>query len=91
MRIGIKYCGGCNPRFRGGAVAERLRCDFPDVLMASAVDAGGTFDLVVVVCGCKTACATRTHPAGSCGTVLVTHEEEYEKAASRLSEIRGGH
>ena len=90
MRIGIKYCGGCNPRFRREAVVERLRRDFPNVLMTPAEDVGWTPDLVVVICGCPSACATHSHLKGVYGALLVTSEREVERIASRLTEIGSG-
>jgi 4-hydroxybutyrate CoA-transferase len=85
MRIGMKYCGGCNPRFRRGSVAERLRRDFPDIELVPAEGPGPQLDLVVIVCGCPSACATLDGRAGIHGSVLMADEEEYEKVAFRVS------
>jgi len=55
--IGIKYCGGCNPRYdRVAAVAaakEKLgaRYEF------AWAEAGPLYDHVLVVCGCQVKCA----------------------------------
>jgi len=56
LRIGIKYCGGCNPEYDRVAVVNRLVEDLAEeaeFLPASSPD----LDLVLVVQGCRTACA----------------------------------
>ena len=30
MKVGIKYCGGCNPRYDRAAFVERLLSDHPE-------------------------------------------------------------
>lgn len=58
MKIGIKFCGGCNPRYDRGAYARSL---------VTTLQKGGDtveivktqqyYDLVYVICGCGVACA----------------------------------
>lgn len=56
MKIGIKYCGGCNPKYDRVAFVDKLRkqCAHCEV---KAVNNKETFDCVAVVCGCSVACA----------------------------------
>ena len=51
-RVGIKYCGGCNPRFDRVAAVESLGCR-----ALPAARPGERYDLILVVCGCSAACA----------------------------------
>jgi len=56
LRVGIKYCGGCNPEYDRVAAVNRLAEDLREdveFLPASAPD----LDLVLAVQGCRTACA----------------------------------
>lgn len=59
LRIGLKYCGGCTPRYdRVEAVAsirERLK-DRVDLVSYEERDLEG----VLIVAGCPTACVDRT-------------------------------
>lgn len=55
MKAGIKFCGGCNPRYDRGAYAEELKKN-PDYETEYAKE-GVHYDVLHVVCGCTAACA----------------------------------
>ena len=63
MKVGIKYCGGCNPTYRREKVEEVLREEFPEVHftyfthLSSENLKGLKADLVVCISGCKKGCA----------------------------------
>ena len=54
--IGVRYCGGCNPRFDRVALVRRLAGYFPACDFESAQPAGD-YPAVLVVCGCPSRCA----------------------------------
>ncbi|MBM6926987.1 hypothetical protein [Pseudoflavonifractor phocaeensis] len=56
MRIGIKYCGGCNPRYDRVAYVQTLACRYPNAVFEPA-EPGRDYDVVLVVCGCSARCA----------------------------------
>jgi len=77
LRVGIKYCGGCNPGYDRVALldqlAERLagRVEFiapPDA----------DVDLILAIEGCKTACADLSPFQGKTISVI-THVDDAEK------------
>ena len=86
MRVGIKYCGGCNPRYDRIAVVKQLARDFPqhDFLGTHSVTDP---NVLLVFCGCRTACAdvSGLHPKQ--GTLWIRDEEEYAKARMTLAFI----
>ena len=57
-RLAIKFCGGCNPAIERGQLARIIRRD----LAAGVrwVSAEEEVDLLLIICGCLTACADRT-------------------------------
>lgn len=55
MTVGIRYCGGCNPRYDRVQAVERLKTKYPGAAWENAAP-GVRYDAVVVVNGCKTAC-----------------------------------
>ena len=59
MKVGIKYCGGCNPRFDRVAAVNRLKTEFPKAEFVTA-SLYPDCDIVLVVCGCFAACADQT-------------------------------
>jgi hypothetical protein len=58
-RIGVKFCGGCNPQIERSEFVERLRDELPDDLQPTADQSGDKWNLGILVCGCPVACADR--------------------------------
>ena len=57
MKIGIKYCGGCNSRYDRTKEVEKLKKQFPQHEFTYQVDTA-ICDIFLLVCGCMTACAS---------------------------------
>lgn len=55
MKIGVKYCGGCNPYYERKTAVEQLNRRFADVVFETAVT-DKEYDVILLVCGCKRAC-----------------------------------
>ncbi len=55
-RVGLKYCGGCNPHYDRIAVAEDLKVRLGREIAWASPEAGD-LDLVLAIEGCETACA----------------------------------
>lgn len=87
MKIGIKYCGGCNPRYDRTNVIEQLKKDLPgsDAFLAEPF---ADMDYVVVVCGCKSACALIDGFEGRYGRTILTESDAYDGLLSELKQIQ---
>ncbi|MGN0363266.1 MAG: 3-hydroxyacyl-ACP dehydratase FabZ family protein [Bilifractor sp.] len=57
MRIGIRYCGGCNPRYDRVKAVERLKVLLPDAVIEHLTGDGTAYDAVVLAEGCPNQCA----------------------------------
>jgi hypothetical protein len=55
-RLAIKFCGGCNPLFERGELANKVR---QGLSAAQWVSWEEETDLVLIINGCPTACAER--------------------------------
>lgn len=55
MKIGLKYCGGCNPRYDRVALVGRIRDSLGGGVEFVPWD-GKDASLILVVTGCETAC-----------------------------------
>ncbi len=58
MKIGILYCGGCNPTFDRTKYITTLKNDHPEHIYSYAIP-GESYDRIVGVCGCPSACLAR--------------------------------
>lgn len=74
MKIGIKYCGGCNPKFDRMAFVRRLKEAFGHCEV-QAVSSDDVFDCVAVVCGCPVACASLRDINTRKGFVIVRKDD----------------
>jgi 4-hydroxybutyrate CoA-transferase len=88
MTIGIKYCGGCNPRYDHSSLAARLKEDLPDIQIAAA---GDVQDYVVVLCGCSSACASHSHVTGKFGKCVVTDGKDYAALLQTLRALNAAY
>lgn len=55
--IGVRYCGGCNPRYDRVALTKQIEQLFPHDIFESAVPEH-TYDAVLVICGCPAQCVS---------------------------------
>jgi hypothetical protein len=58
-RIGIKYCGGCNPSYERVKMIQQLESLLKDRFIFSRHNQQD-FDILVLVNGCPRACADKT-------------------------------
>ena len=55
-KIGIRFCGGCNPGYDRKKVVEKVAGAFPEIFFEN-VKTSEHYMAVLVVCGCSSACA----------------------------------
>lgn len=85
-RVGLRYCGGCNPRFDRTAFVRKLKDAFPSLSFAYAQE-GVLYDTVLVICGCTAICADRTGLNSRTEIRIVRSEADYPAAAALLNSI----
>lgn len=89
MDVAVKYCGGCNTSYDRGSMVEALRRDFPDVTFRNAEnEAGGDPDLVLIICGCPSVCASHQHLNAKHGKMFTACESDFEAIRKVLAEWR---
>ena len=84
MRIGVKYCGGCNPRYDRVALVERIQRGQPEDIFEGAIP-GVCYDQLLVVCGCSAQCAGREDLDGE--VLVLWSPEQFDQAARRLQTL----
>jgi hypothetical protein len=55
MKVGLKYCGGCDPTYDRPALVQRIKSEAGDSFVWSALNEED-YDAVLLVCGCLRAC-----------------------------------
>lgn len=57
MKCGVRFCGGCNPRYDRGNALEEIKKSLSDVEFEYACE-GVTYDVILVIGGCTNCCAS---------------------------------
>lgn len=84
VRVGLKYCGGCNPRYDRVALAEDLKARVGQGIEWVSPESGD-LNLVLAIEGCETACADLSLFSGIVIRVITCPED----AESFLLEMKG--
>ena len=80
--VGVRYCGGCNPRYDRVAAVRRLEEQCPNVRF---LPAGPGQELTLLVCGCSAQCAGREDLDGA--VLTLWSPEQFDQAAGRLQAL----
>jgi len=85
--IGVRYCGGCNPRYDRVALVKRLESLLSDVTFVPARP-GTPYHAVVVACGCPSRCANISDLAVPAGKlVYLSGWEDLLSAKKQLEDM----
>ncbi len=84
LRVGIKYCGGCNPEYDRVALVEQIK-EKLDGKISFALPESEDVGIILAVYGCKTACADLSSFRGT-KIWTVTNIEEGEKFVRKIIE-----
>lgn len=85
MKIGVKYCGGCNPGYDRVDLVEQLEKRLEGKAVFVSPDDEG-IDLILAVEGCATACADLSPFAGK-RIFVMTCPEDADKFVAEISGI----
>lgn len=58
-RVGVKFCGGCNPQIDRSRLVEQLKEKLTCELQTVRDYDGGKWVVGILLCGCPTVCADR--------------------------------
>ena len=85
MKIGIKFCGGCNPVYDRGRRVSRFREAHPEHEYVTS-DTNAVCDIWMVVCGCSRRCADTNGLKAGRGIVLLWDEDSFKRLEEEAAE-----
>jgi hypothetical protein len=56
LKIGIKYCGGCNPKFNRSAFVAGLAVKYKEKVKIEPIKEDIIYDIVIILNGCSSVC-----------------------------------
>ena len=84
-RVGIKYCGGCNPNYDRVALVEQITCALEGKVEFVPAQNEGV-EIILAVQGCATACADLS-PFRDIEIKLITKAEDAERFIKEVNDI----
>jgi len=88
VKIGIKYCGGCNPRYDRTDLVSRLVEYIGDGHSVETVKQGISYDIIAVLCGCTSACVHHQNLEAKYEKICITSESDTIKLLNIIDKIK---
>jgi len=85
IKIAVKYCGGCNPRFNRLDFVANLFDSFPQLEFSKA-DTDEPC-MALTICGCQCACADFSYAQNVAKKILICDESEFETLCEQLNSL----
>ena len=87
IRIGVKYCGGCREQFarKNTSVSIQEKFSESQAIFEKAED-GGSYDALMVVCGCPSRCADISKYSAK-ETIMLDSEDRCSTVLSELQRM----
>jgi hypothetical protein len=86
IKIGVKYCGGCNPRFERGKLFHSIKSRLKEAHFEHAKE-GVNYDALLVISGCTNNCASFQQYKYNKGVVNIKDSSELDRAVKELREL----
>lgn len=87
IKVGVKYCGGCNPRHDRGSFAVKLSNRFKGIIDFENVIEGKKYDALLVISGCTSNCADYDSYDIGKGVIFVTEATNFDSIVDKFNEI----
>jgi len=78
MKCGVRFCGGCNPKYDRGAVYEFIKQNLQEEIQFEYAEEGIIYDMLLIVGGCTNCCASYDAYITSRGVIKIWQAEDLE-------------
>ncbi len=83
MKYGVRFCGGCNPRYDRGKALEKIKESRKEDEFVIAEE-GKTYDQILVIGGCTNCCASHCQFSSKEGVIKMWDEEHIDKVLKQM-------
>ena len=87
MKCGVKFCGGCNPRYDRGSGYEAIKENLQEEIDFEYAEEGVAYDVLLVFGGCTNCCASYDQYVTKRGVIKVWDLEDIDKTKKILSDF----
>ena len=88
LKVGVKYCGGCNPRFERSTFLKEVQQKYQDIATFEPAKENVDYDRLLVISGCTSACANFQHLHYQGEPIMVWDEEHMDRLESLRETIK---
>jgi hypothetical protein len=81
---GVKFCGGCNPRYDRGAAFETLKTRFENELRFEYAEEGRRYDFLLYIAGCANRCTALYAYVSAKGVVSLWDETQLPEVCAQI-------
>jgi len=86
-RLGVKYCGGCNPRYDRAQALSKLKAVYEDECVFEHAAEGTDYDMLLVIGGCSSCCASYENYMTEFGVAKMRGESCIEEIILRIEKL----
>jgi hypothetical protein len=87
LKVGVKYCGGCNPRYERKQFLNRLQKELEKECVFEIAKENTLYDMILVLGGCSNCCADYSELLYRYEALCVRDSSDYEKIFDLIKEI----
>ena len=87
LKCGVKYCGGCNPRYDRSQALEEIKSRAGGRVSFDYAKEDTTYDVLLVIGGCASCCASYETYKAKKGVIKMWDEACIEDICASLEEI----
>ena len=88
LSCGIKFCGGCNPRYERMEALEKIKSLFSDKIDFDYAKENVPYDIFLVIGGCSSCCASHEQYEVKKGVMKMWDESHVEDICSNLAAFK---
>jgi len=87
MICGVRFCGGCNPRYERGDALEKIRKHFLGRVDFPYAEEDVVYDLLLVIGGCSSCCASHCQYEARGDRVIMWDQSHIEEVINKIESI----
>jgi hypothetical protein len=90
MLCGVKFCGGCNPRYERGKALAAVKEHFGESPRFAYAEEGRHYDLLLYIAGCVNRCTALSAYPSERGIVSLWDEDRIGETCARIEDVLRG-
>jgi len=87
LNCGVKFCGGCNPKYERMEALEKIKPLFSEKINFDYAKENVSYDIVLIIGGCSSCCASHEQYETKKGVIKMWDESHIENILEEIEWI----